>query len=117
MADADMTTGNSASHSAPSKTWSLAAIALVVPCGFCWAVPGTACADVGQHYARYRRAYRRGILAAAGLAIVSNASPYITAGTVVPDAQAPARRPAPSHRSAEDKPPLKMWPGPGSDLA
>jgi hypothetical protein len=86
-----MTTGESVPHPAESKTWSFAAISLLVPCGFCWAVPNAACTDVGQHYARYLRAYRRGILNAAGMAIVSTASPCITAGTIVPDADAPNR--------------------------
>jgi hypothetical protein len=63
-----------------------AAVALLVPCGFCWAEPGTPCADAGQHYARFLRVYRRGILDAADLATVSKAAPYITAGTLVPDA-------------------------------
>jgi hypothetical protein len=57
-----------------------------VPCGFCWAEPGTPCTDVGQHYARFLRIYRRGILDAPGLATVSKAVAYVTAGTIVPDA-------------------------------
>ncbi len=64
-----------------------ASLASLVNCGFCWAVPGTPCTDIGQHYARYLRAYRRGLLDAAGLATVSAAAVYITAGTIVPDAQ------------------------------
>jgi hypothetical protein len=63
-----------------------AALALLVPCGFCWAEPGTPCTDAGQHYARFLRIYRRGILDAAGLATVSKAALYITAGTIVSDA-------------------------------
>jgi hypothetical protein len=57
----------------------------MVPCGFCWAEPGTPCADAGQHYARFLRIYRRGILDAADLATVSKAVAYVTAGTIVPD--------------------------------
>jgi hypothetical protein len=64
-----------------------ASLALLAPCGFCWAEPGTTCTDEGQHYARYLRIYRRGILDAAGLAAVSNAAPYISAGTIVPQAR------------------------------
>ncbi len=60
------------------------ALALLVNCGFCWAVPGTPCTDAGQHYARYLRAYRRGFLDAADLADVSAAAPYISAGTIIP---------------------------------
>ena len=37
-------------------------LVLRVPCGFCWAPPGTACAAEGQHLARYLRAYRRGLI-------------------------------------------------------
>jgi len=62
-----------------------ASLALLAPCGFCWAEPGTPCTDAGQHYARYLRIYRRGILDAAGLAAVSNAAPHISAGTIVPE--------------------------------
>jgi hypothetical protein len=40
----------------------LAVLALRVPCGFCWAPPGTACAAQGQHLARYLRAYRKGLI-------------------------------------------------------
>jgi hypothetical protein len=62
-----------------------AALALLVPCGFCWAEPGTSCTEVGQHYARFLRIYRRGILDAAGMAAVSKAAAYITSGTIVSD--------------------------------
>jgi hypothetical protein len=60
-------------------------LALLAPCGFCWAEPGTPCTDAGQHYARYLRIYRRGVLDTASFAAVSKAAPYITAGAVVPD--------------------------------
>lgn len=50
-------------------------------------MPGTPCTDTGQNYARYLRIYRLGVLDAAGLAAVSKAAPYITAGTIVPDAR------------------------------
>jgi hypothetical protein len=62
-------------------------LALLAPCGFCWAEPGTPCTDTGQHYARYLRIYRRGVLTAAGMTAVSKAAPYLTAGTIVPDAR------------------------------
>jgi hypothetical protein len=65
----------------------IASLALLAPCGFCWAQPGTPCTDTGQHYARYLRIYRRGVVDAAGLAAVCKAAPYITAGTIVPDAR------------------------------
>jgi hypothetical protein len=69
---------------------SAASLALLAPCGFCWAEPGTPCTDAGQHYARYLRIYRRGILDAAGLAAVSKAAPYITAGAIIPETSNPA---------------------------
>jgi len=61
------------------------ALALLVNCGFCWAVPRTPCTNVGQHYARHLRAYRRGLLDTTDLVGVSAAAAYITAGTIVPD--------------------------------
>jgi len=77
--------GRWAPHPSPPGTSCPAALALLAPCGFCWAEPGTPCTDAGQHYARYLRIYRRGILDAAGLAAVSNAAPHISAGTIVPE--------------------------------
>jgi hypothetical protein len=77
--------GRWALHPLPPPTSHPAALALLAPCGFCWAQPGTTCTDDGQHYARYLRIYRRGILDAAGLAAVSNAAPHISAGTIVPE--------------------------------
>jgi hypothetical protein len=74
---------------------SVAPLALLAPCGFCWAQPGTPCTDAGQHYARYLRIYRRGILGAADMAAVSKAAPYTTAGTIVPDDRLHAIGPAP----------------------
>jgi hypothetical protein len=76
-----------APHPAPPHTSPPAALALLAPCGFCWAEPGTTCTEAGQHYARYLRIYRRGVLDAAGMVAVSEAAPYITAGTIVPDAR------------------------------
>jgi hypothetical protein len=64
----------------------IASLALLAPCGFCWAEPGTPCTETGQHYARYLRIYRRGILDTAGMAAASKAAPYTTAGTIVPEA-------------------------------
>jgi hypothetical protein len=79
--------GRWAPHPSPPRTSRPAALAMLAPCGFCWAQPGTPCTDAGQHYARYLRIYRRGILGAAGLAAVSNAAPYISAGTIVPESR------------------------------
>jgi hypothetical protein len=76
----------------PPVAVSLASLALLAPCGFCWAEPRIPCTESGQHYARYLRIYRRGVLDAAGLAAVSKAAPYITAGAIVPEAGNPATR-------------------------
>jgi hypothetical protein len=78
--------GRWAPHPLPSHTSRPAALALLAPCGFCWAEPGTPCTDAGQHYARFLRIYRRGILDAPGLAAVSKATAYSTAGTIIPNA-------------------------------
>ena len=78
--------GRWARHPSPPDTSAPAALALLVPCGFCWAQPGTTCTDDGQHYVRYLRIYRRGILDAPGLTAVSKTVACITAGTIVPDA-------------------------------
>jgi hypothetical protein len=85
--------GRWAPHPSPPRASRPAALALLGPCGFCWAEPGTPCTDAGQHYARYLRIYRRGILDAAGLAAVSQAAPYISAGAIVPESG--LRTPAP----------------------
>jgi hypothetical protein len=78
--------GRWAPHPPLPPTSRPAALALLVPCGFCWAEPGTPCTDAGQHYARFLRIYRRGILDAPGLAAVTKAATYISAGTIVPNA-------------------------------
>lgn len=75
-----------APHPLPRGNSCPAVLALLAPCGFCWAEPGTPCTNLGQHYARYLRVYRRGILDAASLAAVSKDVPYISAGTIVRDA-------------------------------
>ncbi len=78
--------GRWAPHPSPPHTLRPAALALLVPCGFCWAQPGTPCTHTGQHYALYLRIYRRGILDAPSLEAVSKAAAYITAGAIVPSA-------------------------------
>ena len=90
MTGADMSIdGRWTPHSPPQGTSRLSALALLAPCGFCWAEPGTPCTEVGQHYARFLRIYRRGILDAAGLAAVGKATEFISAGTIIPDAPLP----------------------------
>ncbi len=34
----------------------------MVWCGFCWTPPGTTCDGAGQHFERYLRAHRRGLV-------------------------------------------------------
>lgn len=85
--------GRWAPHPSLSPTSRPSTLALLAPCGHCWAEPGTTCTDDGQHYARYLRIYRRGILDAPGLAAVSKAAPYISAGTIVPDERLHATAP------------------------
>ena len=72
---------------------SAASLALLAPCGFCWAQPGTPCTDAGQHYTRYLRVYRCGVLDTAGMAAVSKAAPYISAGAIVPETRNPLAGP------------------------
>jgi hypothetical protein len=78
--------GRRVPHPPQPDLWRPAALALLVPCGFCWAEPGASCTETGQHYARYLRLYRRGILGAPGLAAVSKAVVHVSAGTIVTDA-------------------------------
>jgi hypothetical protein len=60
-----------------------AAAALLVPCGFCWTVPGTACTDDGLHLARYLRAYRRGLISREVMRAICEAAPQVSAGQMV----------------------------------
>jgi hypothetical protein len=60
-----------------------AAVALMVPCGFCWATPNTTCGQEGLHLARYVRAYRRGLLSHKELAAICEALAQVSAGHVV----------------------------------
>jgi hypothetical protein len=62
-----------------------AALARMVWCGFCWADPGTACGAEGQHFARYLRAYRRGLISADAIVAVCLAIPVISHGQLVAD--------------------------------
>jgi hypothetical protein len=68
-----------------------ATVALLVSCGFCWAVPGTACGDDGQHLARYLRAYRRGLLARDDLTNICGDVPHVSEGLVVAEVAAQPR--------------------------
>jgi hypothetical protein len=68
-----------------------AGLALRVSCGFCWARPGTACGDHGQHLARYLRAYRRGLIGRDALAPICQDLPQVSAGQVVDEVAVPPR--------------------------
>ncbi len=69
-----------------------AAVVLLVWCGFCWAAPGAACTNQGQHMARYLRVYRRGLVGRDDLTAVCRSLP-VASGQVVADMRAPAARP------------------------
>jgi hypothetical protein len=68
-----------------------AALALMVPCGFCWAAPSTACGHEGQHLARYLRAYRRGLISRRALTMICQALPHISDGQVIGEITALSR--------------------------
>lgn len=67
----------------------LAALALLVPCGHCWAPPGLPCVPYDEtgdlHLARYLRAERRGVLGRQALAAVIARLDVIAAHVLVPD--------------------------------
>jgi hypothetical protein len=67
-----------------------AALARTVWCVFCWAGPGKTChAPEGQHFARYLRAYRRGVISKDAIIAVCLAIPQISSGQIVPDMPTP----------------------------
>lgn len=68
------------------NTAELAGLALRVPCGFCWAPPGTACAKEGQHLARYLRVYRRGLISRELMSAACLLLPVSSAGQIVTQA-------------------------------
>jgi hypothetical protein len=64
-------------------------------CGFCGAGPGTQCTPDDQHFDRYLRAWREGLISRTTVADVCAVLGTVSAGTLVPDALAPAAsRPA-----------------------
>lgn len=69
----------------------LTGLVLRVPCGFCRAPPGTACARQGQHLARYLRAYRRGLISRELMASAWLLVPAASAGQLVTDVSGLAR--------------------------
>jgi hypothetical protein len=60
-------------------------LAVEVWCGFCGAGPGTACAPQGQHFDRYLRAHREGLIAWETIRDICAVLGPISAGTLVPD--------------------------------
>jgi hypothetical protein len=67
------------------------AVALMISCGFCWAVPRTPCGGNGQHLARYIRAYRRGLLGRDELTAICSDLPHVNAGLVIAEVVARPR--------------------------
>jgi hypothetical protein len=60
-------------------------LALMLPCGFCWSKRFAPCTPEGQHYERYVRAYRRGLLTILELREMTVAIGFVTAGAIVLD--------------------------------
>jgi hypothetical protein len=61
----------------------ITALAVRVPCGFCWAPPGTPCAEQGQHLARYLRAHQRGLISKEVITSACLALPVVSPGQLV----------------------------------
>jgi hypothetical protein len=70
--------------------WPASALAVMVPCGFCWAEPNTTCANEGQHFERYLRACRRGLISRDAMREICAALGPVSAGKLVADVHAPA---------------------------
>src|SRR5580698_5369842 len=65
-----------------------AAVAAVrlAQCGHCWAArPGEPCTPGGDHFARWARARRKGLITAEQLAAALDLLPVITNDAIVPD--------------------------------
>jgi hypothetical protein len=72
----------------PTTAVEAATLALLVPCGHCWAPPGVPCTvsgPSGQHLARYLRAERKGLLDRQALAAVVGGLDVIAPHVIVPD--------------------------------
>jgi len=61
----------------------ITALAVRVPCGFCWAPPGTPCTPEGLHLERYVRAYRRGLISREVMSSACLHLPVASAGQLV----------------------------------
>ncbi len=68
----------------------ITALAVRVPCGFCWAPPGTPCSPEGLHLARYLRAYRRGLVSREMMTSACLALPVVSPGQLVAEITGPA---------------------------
>jgi hypothetical protein len=69
--------------------------AVTVWCGFCDTGPDTPCTPHGQHFDRYLRAWREGLITRKEVTDVCAVLGPVSAGTLVPDAPTPvASRPA-----------------------
>jgi hypothetical protein len=63
--------------------------AVTVWCEFCDAVPDTTCTPEGQHFDRYLRAWREGLISRKAVADLCAALGPVSAGTLVPDTRTP----------------------------
>jgi hypothetical protein len=69
--------------------------AMTTWCGFCGAGPDTPCTLEGQHFDRYLRAWREGLISRKTVKDVCAVLGSVSAGTLVADAPTPvASRPA-----------------------
>ena len=68
----------------------ITARAVRVPCGFCWAPPGTPCAPEGLHLARYLRAYPRGLISKDVMTSACLALLVVSPGQLVAEIAGPA---------------------------
>ena len=68
--------------------------AVTVWCGFCEAGPDTPCTPEGQHFDRYLRAWREGLISRKMVTDVCAVLGPVSAGKLVPDAPTLAIGPA-----------------------
>jgi hypothetical protein len=61
----------------------------MVWCGFCWTAPGAACDGRGQHFERYLRAHRRGLVGRDMMREICAALGPVSAGRLVADVPVP----------------------------
>ena len=73
----------------PDDPWLAWTLAMMVPCGFCWAEANKACASEGQHFERYLRACRRGLISGEAMRAVRATLGPVSAGKLVLDTDVP----------------------------